>query len=127
MPAAPPAHPVQHLDPQMQREALSRLLRDDWDAAFLIVPLVVEGADSAQVAAERGVSRPVLVEELRDAVGSLATRYARLANGALNDWPVTNVRPLDDPTALHTRRALILSSMRGDTCGSLPVDGSVLR
>jgi hypothetical protein len=28
--------PVQHLDPQMQREALSRLLRDDWDAAFLI-------------------------------------------------------------------------------------------
>jgi hypothetical protein len=40
----------------------------EWDDASLIVDLVVDGAEPAQVAAERGVSRPVLVEMLRDAV-----------------------------------------------------------
>jgi hypothetical protein len=56
----------------------------------------VNGTDPAQVAAERGVCRPALVEQLRDAVGALATRYERIANGDLNDWPVTNLR-----AALH--------------------------
>jgi hypothetical protein len=42
---------------------------------------VVEGTDPAVAAAERGVSQPVLVEQLRAAVGALATRYERLANG----------------------------------------------
>jgi hypothetical protein len=51
------------------------------------VQLVVEGAEPSTVAAERGVSRPALVELLRDAVAALGTRYERLANGDLNDWP----------------------------------------
>ena len=73
---------------QLLREALSRLLRDQWDAGSLIVQLVVEGQEPVTVAAERGVSRPALVEQLREAVGALATRYERLAGGDLNDWPV---------------------------------------
>jgi hypothetical protein len=80
--------PVRHVDLQLLREALSRLLRAEWAAASLIVELVLNGTDSVQVATERGVSRPALVEQLRDAVGALAIRYERLANGDLNDWPV---------------------------------------
>jgi hypothetical protein len=48
-------------------------------------------AEPAQVAAERGVSPAVLVEQLRDAVGALATRYERLANGDLNVWPAISL------------------------------------
>ena len=80
--------PVRHLDLGLLREALSRLLCAEWEGASLIVALVVQGANPAVVAAERGVSRSALVEQLRDAVGALATRYERLANGDLNDWPV---------------------------------------
>jgi hypothetical protein len=36
---------------------------------------------------------------LRDAVGALATRYERLANGDLNDWPVASL-----PAALAAKR-----------------------
>jgi hypothetical protein len=35
----------------------------------------------------------VLVEQLRDAVGVLATRYERLANGDLNEWPAISLPP----------------------------------
>jgi hypothetical protein len=73
--------PVRHVDLGLLREVLSRLLHAEWDGASLIVALVVEGTDPAVVAAERGVSRPALVEQLRAAVGALATRYERLANG----------------------------------------------
>ena len=73
--------PVRHLDLGLLREALSRLLRTEWESASLIVELIVNGKDLAQVAAERGVSRPALVEQLRDAVGTLAVRYQRLAHG----------------------------------------------
>ena len=73
--------PVRHLDLALLREALIRLLRAECESVSLIVELVVEGADPAVVAAERGVSRPALVEQLRAAVGALATRYERLANG----------------------------------------------
>jgi hypothetical protein len=38
------------------------------------------------------VSRPSLVEPLRDAVGALAYRYELLANGHLNEQPVVSVR-----------------------------------
>jgi hypothetical protein len=79
--------PVRHLDLALLREALMRLLRVEWESASLIVALVVEGTDPAAVAAERSVSRPALVEQLRDAVAALATRYERLAGGALNAWP----------------------------------------
>jgi hypothetical protein len=34
--------PVQRLDPQMQREALSRLLRDDWDGTVRVPAACVE-------------------------------------------------------------------------------------
>jgi hypothetical protein len=52
-------------------------LRAECEAVSLSVALVVEGSDPAMVAAERGVSRPALVEQLRAAVG-LAIRYERL-------------------------------------------------
>jgi hypothetical protein len=53
---------------------------------------VVEGDDPVAVAAERGLSRPALVEQQREAVGALATRYERLANGDLNDWPAASLQ-----------------------------------
>jgi hypothetical protein len=71
---------------------LSRLLRAECEGASLIIELVVEGTDPAVVAAEHGVSRPGLVEQLRDAVGALACRYERLANGDLNAWPAVSLR-----------------------------------
>jgi hypothetical protein len=48
----------------------------------------VEGQDPAVVAAERGVSRLALVEQLRAAVGARATRYEHLAHAGPNDLPV---------------------------------------
>ena len=42
----------------MLREALSRLLREEWEDASLIVQLIVEGIEPALVTAERGVSPP---------------------------------------------------------------------
>jgi hypothetical protein len=81
--------PVRHLDLALLREALSRLLCAKWEGASLIVELVVEGTDPAVVAAARGVSRPALVEQLRDAVGALASRYERLAGGDLYRLAVT--------------------------------------
>jgi hypothetical protein len=44
------------------------------------------------VATERGMSRAALVEQLRDAVGALATRYERLANAHLREEPVVSLR-----------------------------------
>jgi hypothetical protein len=60
----------------------------------------MDGDPQAAGRAERGVSRPVLVEQLRDAVSALACRYERLANGDLNDWPVASL-----PAALGGKRA----------------------
>jgi hypothetical protein len=48
------------------------MLCDEWEDGYLIYQLVVEGMEPAQVAAERGVSRATLVEQLRDAVDELA-------------------------------------------------------
>ena len=79
--------PLRHLDLELLRTALSRLLREEGDGASLIVELIVNGTEPAQVARERGVSRPALVEDLRRAVGALATCYERLANGDRNEWP----------------------------------------
>ena len=84
--------PLRRLDVQVVRKALSRMLYHEGEDGYLIYQLVVEGAEPAQVAAERGVSHAVLVEQLRDAVGSLACRYEHLANGHLNDWPVASLR-----------------------------------
>jgi hypothetical protein len=71
--------PVRRLDVQTLREALSQLLRQRWEDGYLIYQLVVEGADPAQVALERGVSWPVLVEQLREATGHLALAYEQEA------------------------------------------------
>jgi hypothetical protein len=79
--------PLRHLDPDVLRTALSGLLRDEWDDGYLIYQLVVEGAEPALVARERGVSRPALVELLRDAVDALAIQYEDVANGCLDDTP----------------------------------------
>jgi hypothetical protein len=78
---------LRHLNLGVLREALSRLLsQDDDDGGYLIYQLVVEGADPVAVAAERGVSRLALVEELRQAVRALAICYEHLANdGTLNE------------------------------------------
>jgi hypothetical protein len=78
--------------PDVLRTALSRLLSQDDDNGYLIYQLVVEGAEPAQVAAERGVSRAVLVEQLRDAVDELAMEYEDTANAHLDGSPVEKVR-----------------------------------
>jgi hypothetical protein len=78
---------LRQLDLTLLHEALSRLLRDQWEVGSLILRLVVEGQEPTHVAAERGVSRAALVEQLREAVGALASRYERLAGGDLNQWP----------------------------------------
>ena len=84
--------PLRHLDVHTLREALSRMLCHEGEDGYLIYQLVVEGAEPAQVAAERGVSRAVLVEDLRRAVGALACRYELLANGHMNETPALSPR-----------------------------------
>jgi hypothetical protein len=71
--------PLRRLDFEVLREALSRMLHQEWAGASLIVQLVVVGAEPALVAAERGVNRAVLVEQLRDAVDELAMEYENVA------------------------------------------------
>jgi hypothetical protein len=67
---------LRHLDVYTLRAALSRMLSLD-DDGYLIYQLVVEGAEPAQVAAERGVSRLMLTEQLRDAIDRLGGRGRR--------------------------------------------------
>jgi hypothetical protein len=57
----------------------------------LILQLVVEGEESTAVAAQRGVNRAALVEELRHAVAALASRYEYLANHDLNELPALSL------------------------------------
>src|ERR671936_2047690 len=83
---------LRQLDLTLLREALSGLLSDQWEAGSLIVQLLGESQEPATVAAERGVSRAALVEQLRDAVGALACQYEHLANGRLNEWPAVTLR-----------------------------------
>src|SRR2546423_1887352 len=84
--------PVRRLDVHTLRAALSRMLCHEWEDGYLIYQLVLEGAEPAQVARERGVRRAVLVEDLRRAVGALACRYELLANGHLNETPALSPR-----------------------------------
>ena len=83
---------LRQLDLTLLREALSGLLSDQWEAGSLIVQLLAESQEPATVAAERGVSRAALVEQLREAVGALASGYERLAGGDLNNWPPPSMR-----------------------------------
>jgi hypothetical protein len=90
-----PSHagtPLRHLDPDVPRTALSRLLSPDDDDGYLIVQLVVEGIDPALVARERGTSRPALVEQLRAAVEVLACEYEDVANAHLHENPAVSLR-----------------------------------
>jgi hypothetical protein len=77
------AAPLRHLDLEVLHEALSRLLSQEREDASLIVQLVVEGTEPALVAADRGVSRTLQVEQLRDAVDKLAMEYEDVAYAAL--------------------------------------------
>jgi hypothetical protein len=67
--------PLRRLDVALLREALSRLLHDEWASGYVVYLLAVIGADVHMVAIERRVSRAVLVEQLRDAVDDLALAY----------------------------------------------------
>jgi hypothetical protein len=77
--------PLRHLDVGVLREALSRMLCYEWDDGYLIYQLVVEGAVPAQVAAEQGVSRAVLVERFRHAVDELAIEYEDVAYASVGE------------------------------------------
>jgi hypothetical protein len=83
---------LRRLDVHTLREALGRMLCHEWEDGYLIYQLVVEGAEPAQVAAERGVSRATLVEQLREAVDELAMEYEDTANAHLTDIPTLRVR-----------------------------------
>ena len=72
------------MDVELLREALSRLLRHDDDQGSLICRLVVEGAEPAVAAAERGVSRPSLTELLREAVAARGVQYELVAHASLH-------------------------------------------
>jgi hypothetical protein len=82
--------PLRHLDVKTLRTALNRMLNqhDGEQEGLLVYQLVVDGADPAHVAAERGVSRPALVELLRDAVDALAVEYEEVANATLGQMPL---------------------------------------
>jgi hypothetical protein len=71
--------PARQIDLEVLREALSALLRDQWEDGSLIVQLVLDGLEPALVAVERGVSRRMLVDLLRDAIGKLAIVYENKA------------------------------------------------
>ena len=72
---------LRRLDAEVLREALSRMLREQWDDGSLIYDLVLEGMEPAHVAAERGTSRPAPTEQLRDAIARLALEYEHVAYG----------------------------------------------
>jgi hypothetical protein len=83
---------LRHLDLAVLREALSDLLRQEWEAGYLVYQLVFEGAQPSTVAAERGVSCAVLVELLRDAVDELAVTYEYVANASVGESVAERVR-----------------------------------
>ena len=83
---------LRHLDLAVLREALSDLLRQEWEAGYLVYQVVFEGAQPSTVAAERGVSCAVLVELLRDAVDELAVAYEYVANASVGESVAERVR-----------------------------------
>ena len=81
----------------MLRAVLSRLLSQDGDG-YLIYQLV-EGAEPAQIAAERGVSRLMLTEMLRDAIDQLAVEHEDVAYASVA--PMHALRPPQPRGAAH--------------------------
>jgi hypothetical protein len=84
--------PLRHLDLELLRVALSGLLRDEWEDGFLIYQLVVEGIDPSLMAAQRGVSRLMLTEQLRDAIDQLAMEYEDVAYASVIETQVERMR-----------------------------------
>ena len=84
--------PVRRLDAEVLRETMCRLLRAGDDSAYLVFEFVVEGMDAEWVAAERGVSQPVLTEQTRGALRRIASAYEDVAYGHLNTSAVEQVR-----------------------------------
>ena len=84
--------PLRRLDLAVLREALSQMLSQDDDAGYLVYHLVVEGAEPALVAAERGVSRLMLTEMLRDAVEQLGMQYEDVAYSSVGESKQERVR-----------------------------------
>lgn len=77
---------LRHLDLHMLREALSTLLRHDWEVGSVIYDLVVKGTEASVAAVERGVSLAVLTEQLRHAVQRVASAYeARAYAGEVSE------------------------------------------
>jgi hypothetical protein len=71
--------------PEHLAHELSRLLSQDDDDGYLVYQLVVEGAEPAQAAAERDVSRLMLTEELRDAIDQLAMEVEDIAYASVGE------------------------------------------
>jgi hypothetical protein len=71
--------PVRHLDAEVLRATLCQLLQEGDESAYLAYQALVEGMDADWLAAERGVSRPALMELLREAVDQLAIEYEDVA------------------------------------------------
>jgi hypothetical protein len=83
--------PVRRLDAEVLRAAMCRLLQEGDDSAYLAYQLVVEGMDAEWVAAERGVSRAALTEQLRDALSHLALQYEDVAFASLAQSPLKTI------------------------------------
>jgi hypothetical protein len=86
--------PLRHLDLEVLRTALSQMLSQDDDDGYLVYQLVVEGADPAQVAAERGTSRLMLTEQLRNAIDQLAMQVEDVAYASLEESKQERVRAI---------------------------------
>ena len=84
--------PLRRLDMALLREALSRLLRSDWESGYTVYLLAVIGADVHMVATERRASRAALVEQLRDAVDQLAMAYEDVAYASIGEHRQERVR-----------------------------------
>jgi hypothetical protein len=84
--------PLRRLDAEVLRETLCRLLSEGDEGALLVFDLVVEAMDPQWVAQDRGVTVPVLTEQLRAAVQWVAGCYEARANGHLNDSPTQRMR-----------------------------------
>jgi hypothetical protein len=73
--------PVRHLDGEVLRAVMCRLLGEGDERAYLTHQLLIEGTDPAWLAAEYGTSVHALTEQLRAALQWIAATYEALAYG----------------------------------------------
>jgi hypothetical protein len=79
--------PTRHIEAEVLRETMCQLLREGDESAYLAYQALVEGMDADWLAAERGVSRPALVDLLRDATRDLAVAYEDTAYASVGQTP----------------------------------------